>query len=105
MNWMFWKNDSQPKKLPGPKGIPDAVGRYLVTKENMSPNLVWTLMAVAIPRSDEKDVIDVRVYDSNKAAHSSVMVKNYHSLDDHPDLIIFDGWYHKVIHTVGKRKL
>ena len=61
MNWMFWKNDGQTKRLPGPKRIPDAVGRYLVTKENMSPDLVWTLMAVIIPRSYEKDVIDVRV--------------------------------------------
>jgi hypothetical protein len=102
---MFWKNDAQTKRLPGPKGIPDPVGRYLVTQENMSPNLVWTLMAVMIPRSDEKDVIDVRVYDSNKAAHNSVIVKNYHSLDDHPALVIFDGWYNKIIYTVGKRKL
>jgi len=37
MNWMFWKNDGQPKRLPGPKNIPQAVGAYLVTKEKCLP--------------------------------------------------------------------
>jgi hypothetical protein len=91
--------------LPGPKGIPEHVGRYLVTKETMSPDRVWTLKAVIIPRLAEKNVIDVRVYDSNEAQRNDVKVVNYHSLDDHPALVIFDGWYNKETHAVGKMGL
>ena len=105
MNWMFWKSDGQTKKLPGPKNIPTPVGSYLVTEAGMSPDLVWSLRAVIIPRSDEKDVIDIRVYNNNKAERNSVKVNNYHSLDDHPDLIIFDGWYNKATYAVRKRDL
>ncbi len=105
MNWMFWKSEGQTKNLPGPKDIPQAVGSYLVTKEGMNPDLVWNLKAVILSRSDEKHVFDVRVYDSNKAAHNSVMVKNYHSLNDHSALVIFDGWCNNKTKAVGKRNL
>jgi hypothetical protein len=105
MNWMFWKSESQTKKLPGPKDMPQPVGSYLVTEARMSPDLVWSLKAVIIPRSDEKYVIDVRVYDSDKAERNSVKVNNYHSLDDHPALVIFDGSYNKVTSQVRKRDL
>ena len=105
MNWQFWKSGGQNKMLPGPKGIPQSVGSYLVTKEGMNPDLVWSLKAVIIPRSDEKNVIDVRVYDSNVTERNGVKVINYHSLDDHSALVIFDGWYNKVTHAVDKKKL
>jgi hypothetical protein len=105
MNWQFWKSDDQTKKLPGPKNIPQAVGTYLVTTGKMSPDLVWSLKAVLIPRSDEQNVIDVRVYSSNDTQRNDVKVVNYHSLDEHPALVIFDGWYNKETHAVGKRGL
>jgi hypothetical protein len=105
MNWMFWKKDGQAEKLPGPKEPPQQVVNYLVTNAKMSPDLVWRLKAVTIPRSDEKNVIDVRVYDSNVTERNGVKVINYHSLDDHSALVIFDGWYNKVTHAVDKKKL
>jgi len=105
MNWMFWKSDGQTKRLPGPKYMPSPVGSYLVTKEGMNGDLVWNLKAVILPRSDEKNVIDVRVYDSNKTGINGVKVIDYHSLDDHPDLVIFDGWYNEKTKAVGKRDL
>jgi hypothetical protein len=105
MNWMFWKSEGQTKKLPGPKEIPEPVGSYLVTKENMNPDLVWKLKAVILSRADEKHVFDVRVYDSNKTGSNAVKVINYHSLDDHPALVIFDGWYNKETKAVRKRDL
>jgi len=71
----------------------------------MSPDLVWGLKAVLISRSDEQNVIDVRVYSSNETQRNGVQVVNYHSLDDHPTLVIFDGWYNKETHSVGKMGL
>ncbi|MDO9229730.1 MAG: hypothetical protein Q7U03_09200 [Syntrophales bacterium] len=105
MNLMFWKSEGQTKRLPGPKEPPQQVVSYLVTNAKMSPDLVWRLKAVTIPRSDEKDVIDIRVYDSNVTERNGVKVINYHSLNDHSALVIFDGWYNKVTHAVDKKKL
>jgi hypothetical protein len=105
MNWMFWKNEGQAKKLPGPKSIPEMIGAYLVRNENISPDLVWNLKAVILPLSDEKNVINIRVYADNETERNGVKVKNYHSLDDYPALVIFDGWYNKETNAVGKRIL
>ena len=105
MNLIFWRNYGRTKRLPGPKEISQLVASYLVTEAHMSPDLVWHLKAVTIPRSDKRNVIDVRVYASNETDRKGVKVINYHSLDDHPALVIFDGWYNTETYTVGKRKL
>jgi hypothetical protein len=102
MNWMPWKGDGQ-KKLPGPKDIPQLVGSYLVTEAKMSPDLVWKLKAVMMPRSNEKGAFDVRVYESSMVQRKDVKVIDYNSLDDHPDLVIFDGWYNTNTFKAGKR--
>lgn len=103
MGWMFWKSEGQAKKLPGPKELPQHVGAYLVVQGKMSPDLVWNLRSVAIPRPDEKGQFDVRVFNSNTAQRQGVKVTDYHALDDHPDLVIFDGWYNKDTGAVSKR--
>jgi len=103
MNWMFWKKEGQTQKLPGPKEIPPPIGSYLVTQEGMSPDVVWKLMAAISPRLNDKYVVDVRVYDGSKIKQGGFKVENYHSLDDHPDFVIFDGWYTKDTKSVGKR--
>jgi hypothetical protein len=105
MNWKFWRKDSQTRKLPGPKEIPQAVGTYLVTQIKMDPDLVWKLTAVILPQENKKNVFDVRVYDSNKTQRKGINVNDYHSLDDHPDLIILDGWFNKETRAVGKKDL
>jgi hypothetical protein len=105
MNWMFWKKDGQAEKLPGPKNMPQAVGTFLVMDAKMSPDLVWSLKALTVPRSDDKNMVDVRVYAPNDVESKGVKVVNYHSLDDHPALVIFDGWYNKETHAVGHGKL
>ena len=59
-------------KLPGPKQIPETVGRYLVVKMKKDPDMVWGLEAVLRPRAEEKNVFDVRVFDVNQAASKNV---------------------------------
>jgi hypothetical protein len=95
---MFWKKKaatSQPKveKLKGPKDIPDIVGGHLVTDFNQNPDLVWKLKAVKRRRQESKDAFDVRVFDDVEAAASKVKVKDYTTLDEHPELILYEGWF------------
>ena len=42
MFWKFWKHEKIKEcevRLPGPKGIPDEVGRHLVVKERLKLGL------------------------------------------------------------------
>jgi len=37
--------------------------------------------------------LNIRVFDDAEALAKKVQVKGYASLDQHPDLIIYDGWF------------
>jgi len=103
MYWKFWKKEavtgepSQAKgeKLPRPKDIPEPVGRNLVVKHGKDPDWVWGLKGVVRHRPEGKHAYDVRVFNMNDAAAKKVSIKNYTSLDGHPELILFDGWFDK----------
>ena len=105
---MFWKRKpaagepSKPKseKLPGPKSIPELVGRHLITELKQDPDWVWNLKGVVRPRSEGKDAFDFRVFDETRVAAKEVKVKDYTSLDEHPDLVIYQGWFDKKSGTV-----
>ncbi len=103
MSWKFWQKKEEEKglagtqtnKLPGPRAMPDPVGRYLVVQMKKDPDWVWKLEAVVRPRPESKSAFDVRVFDANQLYAKKVNVKNYLSLDAHPDLVLFEGWYDK----------
>jgi len=101
---MFWRKkekDSSQEKLPRPKGIPDAVGRYLVVNMGRDPNWVWNLKAALRPKAGEADSFDFRVFDGIKAANQKVAVKNYNTLTEHPELILFEGTFNKKTYQVS----
>jgi hypothetical protein len=103
MGWKFWEKESEkgepskPKmqKLPRPKDIPEPVGRYLVVNLGKDPDWVWRLKGVVRPRQESKDSFDVRVFDEVKTAQGRVTVKDYTSLDGHPECILYEGWFDK----------
>ena len=49
-------------------------------------------LAVKRPRADNKDILDVRIFDEAKANEQKVKVLDYASLDTHPDLVLLEGW-------------
>jgi hypothetical protein len=48
---------------------------------------------VVRPKEGWQDTFDVRVLDENQAASQKVIVKDYDSLTEHPDLILYEGWF------------
>lgn len=95
----FWnKLFGNENGLPGPKGIPDSVGRHLVTVLKKNPDWVWKLMAVVRSQEGKKGCFDVRVYESAQAITANVKVRDFLSLDNHPELILFEGWFDKNNH-------
>ena len=94
---MFWKKkpvdeEGKKEKLSGPKEIPGLVRNYLVAETKMGPDLVKLLKAVVRKSATGETAFNIRVFDESEALAKKVQVKDYTSLDECPDLIIYEGW-------------
>jgi len=91
---MFWKKDKN--ALSGPIDVPKAVGRDIIAKLGGDPDRTWKdYKAVMRPKEGYKDTFDVRVFDGIQAASQKIDVKDYNSLAEHPELILYEGWFNK----------
>jgi hypothetical protein len=90
---MFWskKSAKEEGKLSGPKEISGPVRNYLVAERKLDPDLVKFLKAVE-RKSTTGATFDIRVFDDSEAKAKKAQVKGYTSLDECPDLIIYEGW-------------
>ena len=103
MNWKFWQKEKHGEnssgikevKLAKPKELPDRVGMHLVTQLKEDPDWVWSLKGTLRPKADEKHALEIRIFNPADAARQGVVIKNFNSLDDHPDMILFFGWFNK----------
>ena len=102
MNWKFWKKESidaapgaNGPKLAKPKEVPEPVGRKMVTGMKLDPDLVWSLKYVSRPMGDRRNASEFRIYNPDTALQKGIAVKNWTSLDDLPDLILYSGSYDK----------
>ena len=103
---MFWNHkqaEEGKEKLPGPKGIPGPVGSYMVVQMKKDPDWVWQLRGVARP-AGKKKAFYCRVFSEAQVAQAGVNVKSWTSLDDHPDLILWEGYFDKQTNTVRDEK-
>ena len=91
---MFRRNKSSKKeevKLSKPQAIPSLVQKHLVAEGKMDPDLVQLLKAVVHRSTTAITGFDIRVFDESEALAKKVEVKDYSSLDQNPDLIIYEG--------------
>lgn len=103
MMWKFWKKNTSTKnakspnleKLTRPKEIPDRIGMHLVAELHKNPDWVWTLKAVERIKSESKQMADIRIFDPGRVVDARVEIKTFHSLDGHPELILYEGWMNK----------
>jgi len=113
MGWKFWRknettaapNGGNNQRLEKPKDIPMEVGRHLVVNQGLDPDWVWGLKCVRKPRQNSKSAFDIRIFCSVTAAQQGVKIRDYASLDNHADLIIFAGWYDKSTSIVHVEEL
>jgi hypothetical protein len=91
---MFWgkKATKEEGKLSGLKEIPEPVQNYLVAEKKMDSVLVKLLRAVE-RKSATGSTFNIRVFDNSEAIAKQVEVKDYTSLDERPDLILYEGWF------------
>ncbi len=101
---MFWKKSHDGQvKLPGPKDIPELVGRHMVVDMKKDPDWVWQLKAVI--REVGKKEYYCRVFDNAAANKANVQVKNWTSLDNHPELILWEGDFNEKTHEARPEKV
>jgi hypothetical protein len=99
---MFWKKSTG---LPGPKDLPVPVGRDIVRELGGNPDKIWDdLKAVICPKEGYKDAFEVRVFDKARAASQKITVADYNSLTEHPELILYEGWYDELGHAEIKKR-
>jgi hypothetical protein len=91
---MFWRKKSgkEEGKPLGPKEIPGPVRNYLVAERKMDPDLVKLLKAVEHKNTTGAG-FNIRVFDDSETLARGIQVKDYASLDECPDLIIYEGWF------------
>jgi hypothetical protein len=103
MNWKFWQNEKHREnpagsgevKLTKPRELPERVGMYLVTKLKLDPDWVWNLKCVLRPKLDEKKIFEIKIFNPDTVAGKGISVTDFNTLDQHPDLILFQGIFNK----------
>jgi len=95
------------EKLSGPRQVPSPVEKYLIAEYKIDPDLVLILKTVVRESHEEDGAYDIRIYDESEAIAKKIVIKDYTSLDQHPDLILFDGWFNdrsKHVELAEKKK-
>jgi hypothetical protein len=87
-------------KLSGPKEAPGLVQNYLIKERKMDADLTRIFKAVVRPNDKGQKAFDIRIFDPEDATANKLEVKNYLSLDSHPNLIIYEGSYDEKLKTV-----
>jgi hypothetical protein len=104
MNWKFWsKNEkteggtshSKSVKRTKPIQLPSEVGRHLVVDLQQEPDWVWRLRAVTSPKEEGGQTFWLRVFDPDTANARAFHHLTFEALNEHPDLVLFEGWYDK----------
>jgi len=93
---MFWgkksaKEEVNKEKLTGPQAIPDLIQKHLATEWKMNPDLVNLLKALLRKNPNGEKSFHIRIFDELEAKAKKVQVKDYTSLEEHPDLTIYEG--------------
>lgn len=106
MNWKFWEknNADGTSKLPGPKDILPQIGMQLVTVLKKDPDWVWKLKVCFRPNAGGNGLEDLRVFDPRQASMAKLSVRDFSTLDEHRDLILFDGTFNKKTKEVKIRE-
>lgn len=90
---MFWKKTLE---TDTPTGVPTIVAKKLVELMQKLPHTSdhWVkLKAVMRTHEGKADVFDIRVYDEWEADAKKVKIEDWATLDQHPDLIQYEGWF------------
>ena len=96
---MFWKKGGESKAMTKKKKEvmkieSSALWGYMVSKHGVVVDVLQNLRRVESDGLvDGEPVTVVRIFDPATTNERGVDVEDYHSLDDHPELILYEGYY------------
>jgi hypothetical protein len=113
MNWKFWRNNEtaaapnggKTQALERPRDLPHEIGRHMVVDHGLDPDWVWSLKCVRKLRENSKNAFDIRIFSLESAAQHRVKIRDYASLDNHLELVIYAGWYDRKTPNVHLEEL
>jgi hypothetical protein len=84
------------EKLPGPRLIPEPVQKYLTSVHKLDPALAQIFKMVARRQPEHEKEFDIRIFDESACLAKKVIVKDFTTLETHPDLVLYEGTYSEV---------
>ena len=87
------KKQTEEEKQRKPQAIPGLVQKHLVDEWKLSPDLVTLLKAVVRKSASRETAFDIRIFDESEALAKKVQVAGYTTLDEHTDLILYEGLF------------
>lgn len=81
------------EKLPKPQTVPALVQKQIVEQYKLPADLVPLLKAVVHRNADGNAGVDIRVFDEADALARKIKVDDYNTLEEHPELILYDGHF------------
>ena len=91
--YMGSRSNETGNRLPKPKPMTQAVGKELIVALHQDPDWVWKLKIAELRRENDKNLVDMRVFDPAQAAEKKLHILNYGSLDNLAEIILFEGVY------------
>jgi hypothetical protein len=94
---MFWrkkgKDESKQKKERAVKKIEGTLWGYMVREHGVTVDILQNLRRVEHDGVvEDKPAIMMRIFDPAAADKEDVVVEDYESLDNHPELILYEGY-------------
>lgn len=92
---MFGKRDRGEKKKIGVMSLSGSVvWSYMHSRHGLNGEALIPLRRVESDGTvGDKPVTMIRIFDPTTAKEKGVAIEDYQSLDNHPDLILYEGYY------------
>ncbi len=92
---MFWRKKSvEEKRKKEVRRIEGALWGYMVSKQGVTVDVLQYLRRVECEAEVEgKPVVMIRIFDPIAAKKKGVDIEEYKSLDDHLELVLYEGYY------------
>lgn len=98
---MFWRKMFRREGKETERGVKEIAGRvwgHMLIQHGVTVDILQNLRRVECDGVvEDKPVIIIRIFDPAAAGKKGVAIEDYDSLDGHPDLILYGGYYRSVL--------
>lgn len=94
------KEDVKVVRLPGPKEIPAGVVKYLVAEKKLDAEWLQFVRSVTRANAQGQGLQDIRIFDPAEAEALKVQVKDFTTLEGHPELLMYEGTFNSATGVV-----